>query len=312
VSEPRDERDSELSHIYKEGGWPEPRRQIDQAILAASRRAARREHSFVRRWSPGFALAATVVLSVTLLFRMSEEKPDDTLYSLPIPDQRAAPVAGESRSVEERKPDAAAKPPPTSKPRATPQPARAVGSVAARKSVPASKPAARAPAPPRPITPAAKPAPVERPAPAARATPVPQAAPAASALKKEASETVRADRLEPVPEPRSQSQSAPEAAPTRESRPKASAPLPSVPPRTVEPFAQPAAPAAAGAASGAPEASDTAAEIVIRRSGLERSPQAWIEAIRELKTEGRIDEAGRELADFRKRYPDYALPEDFR
>jgi len=309
VSEPRDERDSELSHIYKEGGWPEPRRQIDQAILAASRRAARREHSFVRRWSPGFALAATVVLSVTLLFRMSEEKPDDTLYSLPIPDQRAAPVAGESRSVEERKPDAAAKPPPTSKPRATPQPARAVGSVAARKSVPASKPAARAPAPPRPITPAAKPAPVERPAPAA---PVPQAAPAASALKKEASETVRADRLEPVPEPRSQSQSAPEAAPTRESRPKASAPLPSVPPRTVEPFAQPAAPAAAGAASGAPEASDTAAEIVIRRSGLERSPQAWIEAIRELKTEGRIDEAGRELADFRKRYPDYALPEDFR
>jgi len=105
VSGPRGERDTELSHIYKEGGWPEPRRQIDQAILAA----ARRKQSFARRWAPPFALAATVVLSFTLFLRVSEERPE--AYAPPAPEQQPAPPAEPAKTAEP-KPEAAPAPAP--------------------------------------------------------------------------------------------------------------------------------------------------------------------------------------------------------
>jgi hypothetical protein len=44
----------------------------------------------------------------------------------------------------------------------------------------------------------------------------------------------------------------------------------------------------------------------------ERSPEVWIETIRRLKREGRADEAERELKEFRRRHPDYRLPDDLR
>jgi hypothetical protein len=44
----------------------------------------------------------------------------------------------------------------------------------------------------------------------------------------------------------------------------------------------------------------------------ERAPEKWLEDIRKLKTEGKATEAERELAEFKKRYPDYRLPEDLR
>jgi hypothetical protein len=44
----------------------------------------------------------------------------------------------------------------------------------------------------------------------------------------------------------------------------------------------------------------------------ERTPEKWLEDIRKLKTEGKATEAERELAEFKKRYPDYRLPEDLR
>lgn len=294
MNEPRNERDSELSHIYKEGGWPEPRRQIDQAILAASRRATRREHSFVRRWAPPFALAATVVLTFTLFLRVSEEKPD-ALISSPARDRQPAPPAEESPSAETPKPGAT-KSAPVPKSQAAPQTALAAESVATRKADPVRKPAAApTPAPPQPFTPAPRLAPVERAAPANRAALVRPPAPTASALKEEAPETVRADRPEP--------------APVREAPPETPASLPPAPSRGIEPFAREPA---TGAASGASAVSDTAAGIVIRRSTLERSPQSWLEDILRLKAEGKTEEVGRELAEFRKRYPGYALPEDLR
>ena len=40
--------------------------------------------------------------------------------------------------------------------------------------------------------------------------------------------------------------------------------------------------------------------------------QTWIEEIRELKRQGRIEEAARRLEAFRKAYPGYVLPEDLR
>ena len=44
----------------------------------------------------------------------------------------------------------------------------------------------------------------------------------------------------------------------------------------------------------------------------ERSPQSWIDDIRKLLGEGKSEEAGREIAEFKKRYPDYDLPADLR
>jgi len=44
----------------------------------------------------------------------------------------------------------------------------------------------------------------------------------------------------------------------------------------------------------------------------ERTPEKWLEDIRKLRTEGKTTEVERELAEFRKRYPDYILPEDLR
>jgi hypothetical protein len=44
----------------------------------------------------------------------------------------------------------------------------------------------------------------------------------------------------------------------------------------------------------------------------ERAPQAWIDDIRKLMKEGKSEEAGEEIAKFKKRYPDYVLPDDLR
>jgi hypothetical protein len=41
-----------------------------------------------------------------------------------------------------------------------------------------------------------------------------------------------------------------------------------------------------------------------------RTPEAWLEEIRRLKAQGRDAEAAAELAEFRKRHPDFALPPD--
>ena len=39
------------------------------------------------------------------------------------------------------------------------------------------------------------------------------------------------------------------------------------------------------------------------------SPERWLERIVQLRKEGRHDEAEKQLAEFRKRYPDYKVPE---
>jgi len=43
-----------------------------------------------------------------------------------------------------------------------------------------------------------------------------------------------------------------------------------------------------------------------------RSPEAWLDDIRKLKFDGRSADAERELADFRRRYPEYRVPDDLR
>ena len=39
------------------------------------------------------------------------------------------------------------------------------------------------------------------------------------------------------------------------------------------------------------------------------TPEQWLQGIDDLKRQGRHDEADRQLAEFRKRYPGYRIPE---
>jgi TolA-binding protein len=63
--------------------------------------------------------------------------------------------------------------------------------------------------------------------------------------------------------------------------------------------------AAPAAASGA----------VAQRAKVEkadRTPEAWLKEIGELKREGKLKEALAELETFRKRFPDYVLPPELK
>ncbi|MDD1751054.1 MAG: hypothetical protein LUO89_14415, partial [Methanothrix sp.] len=70
----------------------------------------------------------------------------------------------------------------------------------------------------------------------------------------------------------------------------------------------------AAAAEVAPEPMQREAKplgsIKEEAGGANQSPEAWLIRIKRLKQEGRLDEARKELAAFKKRYPGYTVPPD--
>ena len=320
-------KDTALSRIYREGAWPEPSRQIDQAILAASRRAAREQHSFVRRWAPSFAVAATVVLTSTLVLKVYREQPDAVSPSAPEKTQVARakepPSAADSKSAQTTSAPAIAAAVPSTK---TPKGFSSTMDTAESERLDRMQrefglkqgvPATESPLP----------------APAQKSAPAPKAA---SVLKKETPDAERARVLPsesatpgapvsvfgaspPAPTPQSSRAVSKPAFPFTQSAPAPARPEPAQP-QSVEGarIQAPAPPAAASEAS--PLASSIAAPRSTVRGTLandavkaaERSPQKWIEDIRKLMAEGKFEDVGSELAQFRKRYPDYPLPEDLR
>lgn len=83
--------------------------------------------------------------------------------------------------------------------------------------------------------------------------------------------------------------------------------------------ADPARPAAATRRQSAPAAD--AVEMRAKSAPLRkeaagaaaaRTPEQWLEEIRQLKAQGRDQQAAEALAEFRQAYPDYRLPEDLR
>jgi len=62
-------------------------------------------------------------------------------------------------------------------------------------------------------------------------------------------------------------------------------------------------------AATAPAPATTGRPAPLREQALQHPPEAWLEEIRRLKRAGRDKEAADELAQFRKAYPAYALPE---
>ncbi len=83
--------------------------------------------------------------------------------------------------------------------------------------------------------------------------------------------------------------------------------------------ADPASPAAAMRRQSAPAADAVemrakAAPLRKQAAGAAaaRTPEQWLEEIRQLKNQGREKEAAEALAEFRQAYPDHRLPEDWR
>ena len=140
-----DERDPKVSQRYRELGTEEPPRHVDEAILAASRRAAHVHPAPLvaptgrRRWYFPVAAAAIIMLSVAVTWHMQDERPDPDGYvaSAPVP----AAQAPKEAKVEQHKPqesrdqaarDAPARAAPQAAPQAAPPQVAASRSEAAR------------------------------------------------------------------------------------------------------------------------------------------------------------------------------------
>jgi hypothetical protein len=116
----------------------------------------------------------------------------------------------------------------------------------------------------------------------------------------------------PAPAPRS-AESAPPAAQAfpAESRAKMIAPSTVAPKAAAESNAAGDS-ALGGAGDGAPAAPAAAGKLApMRQQAIQRSPEAWLDEISRLKREGRDKDAAEQLAEFRKAYPAYAVPENF-
>jgi hypothetical protein len=103
--------------------------------------------------------------------------------------------------------------------------------------------------------------------------------------------------------------------------PPAEAPKPAR--RAPQPFAAEPAPApaareterrndAAAASAGARMRDERHAGGQIARSAARQTPETALERIADLRRQGRHEEADRELAEFRKRYPDYRLSDEMK
>ncbi len=70
-----EQRDEELSRIYRDADGPRPPQRVDDNILAASQRVAGpRRAGFAHRWGVPVALAATVLVTSTLALMVYERQ----------------------------------------------------------------------------------------------------------------------------------------------------------------------------------------------------------------------------------------------
>jgi len=254
--------EDKISRRYRELPREEPPRHVDDAILAASRRAVHTRPAPLvvpsgrQRWYFPLAAAAIIVLAVAVTMHMQVQQPAEEMVSssttsAPAETKEAAPSAPPPEAASRRgfqmRDETAAKRQPAAGERR-------------ERSEPAPRLDLQAPAPPPELQ---------------KSVEVAASAPAPSqdALRAQQSVGSVLGRVEPVPQ----------AAPA----PQAKAAAPRVQAAIAE------------RSASAPKLSASVAQ----------SPEQWLQGIADLRRQGYHDEADRQLAEFRKRYTDYRIPE---
>jgi hypothetical protein len=305
------EHDAEFSALYRGAQRDEPPSRLDEAIRAAARRAvgARPRPArapFSRRWGFPVAVAAVLVLSVTLVILVREEAPHELAELRQA--QPPRPLALPPAAKEDRSPEAlSAKRQPAAGAREREAPVFAVPP--SIKSEEASPQRSALPAPPvRAAEPVTKERMRTEPFPAATA-PVP----------------TRSDAGIAQPEQRPMEESTRGTAAGQQrlkselgsnERPSAAQPSnPAAPPAADQSARR--AQSNAGAEKDVQEMRDAQAPALRQgpwpatAGALMKAPQPaekWLSEIEDLHKQGRTEEARKSLAEFLKRYPDYPVP----
>jgi hypothetical protein len=288
------DREEEIRRRYRALAREEPPRALDDAILAAARRELETRPAPLvapsgrRRWAVPIAAAAVIVLSAVVTLHVQREQPDAELaMQVPAPpaeqkDERAVAVPRaeaerDQLAAQPGKADRYSEKKEAAKLQA-PERRRGVESLAAKPSAPRS-------APPAPDL-------------AGEVLPKPPADPG---------------RFSPDPAPAT---APPAQAPQMQMRP--AAPLAKPAPRAAE---------SASAAAGPPPVTEPQSTLgglrdsarlredagaLAKRAEPSESPERMLERVAALRREGRQKEADDLYAEFRKRFPDYRIPEALR
>lgn len=277
--------DEKVAQRYRELGPEEPPRALDDTILAAARRKAGAGpvsptlRSSRQRWYAPLATAAVLVLAVAVTLNMQHERPGIESPALPPRAEQPAPQQELKLKAEEQLASVAK------------QPARE-SSPALRKDSGPLSPAAPAAREPQPFA-------------ADRAQASAGAAAPAAAARADDSRGVESsvtgslarqmeDRTSRDAEAASR---APQLGPLLAQRKRAES----------------AARADRGeSATNAEVARSAAAQAAPQLQKQADAPEKELERIAQLRAQGRHDEADKALAEFRKRFPDYAIPEAMR
>jgi hypothetical protein len=277
------ERDARLDRLYPQTGLEEPRAELDAAIRAAARREVQAGPyalgSRLRRWRVPISIAAVVMLSVSVVTLMREE--------------------GANRFEE-------GLPPPMAEPKA---PAALPDGDAKLKIKESADSLGRAQVP----------APQAMPAPATGLT-TPSAEEARRTRRLDAPATRQGKPAEPSPADMQQraagaanestSQQPASAEPAKRPARSAARVLSAPAPGTKEALVEAEEDSAGKRALKKSERSLTDSQVNALVRELEgASPKTWLEKIERLRREGQKDEADDLMVEFKRRFPDYPLPE---
>jgi len=288
--------DEELSKIYRDAEEPRPPQRVDDNILAASQRVAgnlRRPATFgfSRRWGTPVAVAATVLVTSTVALMVYELQSGSDAVAPQVPrggrTAKVSPV--EPRADQPRTPPPVvlqpiAPAPPISQALQSERAEQRPGESAASTASAGARQPAFAPEAPRASDVLSKREEVK---------PAPATAPPAAA-----SERARATQQAPAPDALRAFDVQP---PIRPAQAPAAAPAPGA--NTLR--------ESASTLQGSGAVGALTSRVAVSEAK-ERTPEKWLEDIRKLKIEGKTAEVERELGEFKKRYPDYRLPEDLR
>ena len=278
--------EDKISRGYRELPREEPPRHLDDAILAAARRAVHTRPAPLvvpsgrQRWYFPLAAAAIIVLAVAVTVHMEREQPAEEMLSS---NTVTAPAGAQE----------AAPPAPAAEPAAPVQaPSRRFEM---RDEARAQKPAPAPSGDERAKREAAAPPELQKaPEPAAAPAPPPPSSPTQDAIVREQNAAGalmgRADATKPAPPPAHAPP--PQAAPSPQVAASAARPAPALEQKRR---------AERRSDEGARAASSLSAFAL-------QSPEQWLQGIADLRGQGRNEEADKELAEFRKRHPEYQIP----